>query len=54
MGLRFCLASFFAATQALALGSDASEQDGGGLVVGVLGDEFATKGFGEDGLVELF
>jgi hypothetical protein len=33
-------------------GADALEQDGGGLVVGILGDEFAFKGFLEDGLAE--
>ena len=33
-------------------GADALEQDGGGLVVGILGDEFAFEGFLEDGLTE--
>ena len=33
-------------------GADAVEEDGGGLVVGVLGDEFAFEGFVEDGLAE--
>jgi hypothetical protein len=28
------------------------EQNGGGLVVGVLGDEFAFEGFLEDGLAK--
>ena len=31
-------------------GADAFEQDGCGLVVGVLGEEFAFEGFLEDGL----
>jgi hypothetical protein len=33
-------------------GADAVEEDGGGFVVGVLGDEFAFEGFVEDGLAE--
>ena len=33
-------------------GADALEEDGGGFVVGVLGDEFAFEGFLEDGLTE--
>ena len=33
-------------------GADAFEEDGGGFVVGVLGDEFAGEGFVEDGLAE--
>ena len=32
---------------------DAGEEGFGGFVVGVLGDELAAEGFGEDGLVEL-
>ena len=35
-----------------AVGADAFEQDGSGLVVGVLGDEFAFEGFLEDGLAD--
>lgn len=42
MGLPFCLAPFFAATQALALSLNEIEQDGGGLVVGDSGYQFAT------------
>jgi hypothetical protein len=34
------------------LGPDAREQFAGGLVVGVLGDELAGEGAGEDGLAE--
>ena len=33
-------------------GADAFEEDGGGLVVGVLGDESAFEGLLEDGLTE--
>ena len=36
------------------LGLDAGEEGLGGLVVGVLGDELAAEGFGEDGLVEVY
>ena len=36
----------------LALGAEALEEDGGGLVSRVLGDEFAAEGFGEDGGVQ--
>jgi hypothetical protein len=32
---------------------DAGEEGLGGLVVGVLGDELAAEGFGENGLVEV-
>ncbi len=32
---------------------DSFQQNRSGLVVGVLGDEFAAEGFGEDGLREL-
>lgn len=35
------------------LGLDAFHKHRGGLVVGVLRDQLATEGFGEDGLVEL-
>lgn len=34
-------------------GADAVEEDAGGLVGRVLGDELATEGIGEDGLVEM-
>jgi hypothetical protein len=33
-------------------GADAVEEDGGGLVVGILGDESAFEGFVENGLAE--
>lgn len=33
-------------------GADAIKEDGGGFVVGVLGDELAFEGFMEDGLAE--
>jgi hypothetical protein len=36
-----------------ALAADAVEEDGGGLVGGVLGDEVAAEGLGEDGAIEL-
>ena len=36
-----------------AFGLDALEEEGGGLVGGVLGDEFASEGFGEDGLIQV-
>lgn len=52
MGLFFGSASLFAAALPLVLGSNAIEQDGG-LVVGILGHEFAAKGFGENGAIEL-
>ncbi|KYF81263.1 hypothetical protein BE11_39130 [Sorangium cellulosum] len=37
----------------LALGPEALEEDGGGLVVRVLGDELAAEGFGEDGAIQI-
>ena len=33
-------------------GADVIEEDGGGFVAGVLGDEFAFEGFVEDGVAE--
>ena len=33
-------------------GADAFEKDGGGFVVGVLGDELSFEGFFQDGLAE--
>jgi hypothetical protein len=38
----------------LALGAEALEEDGGRLVVRVLGDEFTAEGLGEDGALLLF
>ena len=44
--LGFCI-------QLFAFGLDALEEDGSGFVGGVLGDELASEGFGEDGLFKL-
>ena len=52
LGLAGALAGSLGLGGGLAGGADALEEDAGGLVGGVLGDELAAEGLGEDGLGE--
>ena len=53
-GFAFCfLGGFGGGGGGFAFGADAVEAEAGGFVGGVLGDELASEGFGEDRLVEL-
>jgi hypothetical protein len=47
-------AGFLGGFEFFAFGADAFEEDAGGFVGGVLGDELAFEGFGEDGAIKCF